>query len=90
MLRDSAPPAIVLASPSEKPIHHRKVQRVDKHRHFSCRDKSARYKKKRVMMRIFFLIGIIAFVSPLHAQTTSPSSFTIARAARFRSRSLCK
>ena len=26
------------------------------------------------MMRIFLLIGIIAFVSPLHAQTPSPSA----------------
>src|SRR5467141_4747873 len=25
------------------------------------------------MMRVIFLIGIIAFVSPLHAQTASPS-----------------
>src|ERR1700741_4755271 len=26
------------------------------------------------MMRIFFLIGIVAFVSPLHAQTPAPSA----------------
>src|SRR5437660_12548299 len=32
------------------------------------------YKRERVMMRVFLLTAIIAFSSPLHAQTSSPSA----------------